>query len=115
MSTHYSQSDHQQWTEAGLKDFADCLTYCDQDEYGDGQLEGSWYYCDDETLTIYFGSFGNYNSAGASHHTYAEVYEDRQQYDVAVKGWEAKPEYTEEQEDRWAEEDAEDEEAEDEE
>jgi hypothetical protein len=112
MSNYYNASEYAKWEAAGLKDFADfaeCVEFVNQSEYGDDQLEGQWYYCDDATLTIYSGSFGNYHTSGASHYTYAEVYseEERADYEAAKADWEAQPEYTEEQEQRWKEEEGE--------
>jgi hypothetical protein len=93
---HYSAFDHKRWAEAGLKDFGDfaeCVEYVNQSEYGDGQLEGEWYYCDDDTLTVYSGSFGNYNSPGASSYTTADVYDDKTEYEEEKARWEGCPEY----------------------
>lgn len=78
MSQSYNAFDHKSWDAAGLKDygdFSDMVEYINQRDIGD-QLEGEWYYCDDETRTIYSGSFGNYNSPGASSYTNAEVYDE---------------------------------------
>ncbi len=120
MSQSYNAFDHKGWGAAGLKDycdFSDAIEYVNQSEYGDGQLEGAWYYCDDETRTIYCGSFGNYNSPGASSYTYAEVYdeEEREEYEADKRKWESKPEYLDNGEDEEdSEEDEEDEEDEEE-
>lgn len=94
----YSAYDHKRWSEAGLKDYgdyADVVEYVDQSEYGDGQLEGSWYYEDVDTLTIYHGTFGNYNSPGADSYTYAEVFETTAEFIAALEVWQAKEEYLE--------------------
>ena len=106
MSDHYCAFDHEEWDSAGLKDygdFAECVSYVNQREYGDGSLAGGWYYCDDETRTIYSGSFGNDNSPGASMYTYADVYgeEEADEYAADKARWDAKDEYleTEEEED----------------
>lgn len=98
MSTSYNAFDHKAWEAAGLKDFGDfaeCVEYVNQFELGDGQLEGDWFYCDDETLTIYTGSFGNYNSPGASSYTNADVYEadEKEEYEAEKAKLEAQPEY----------------------
>jgi len=74
---------HAKWERHGLKDYADfteCVTLCDQSEYGDGQLEGEWFFIDDEPLpngrrVIYHGSFGNDNAPGASMYTHAEIFD----------------------------------------
>lgn len=88
-----------------FSDYADCVTYCNRSEYGDGQLEGEWYYCDDVNCVIYSGSFGNYNAPGASGYTHCDLYETRQAYEDDKAAWEAEPEY--EGEDKWDEEFAE--------
>lgn len=106
MSQSYNAFNHKAWDEAGLKDFgdfADMVEYINQSEYGDGQLEGEWYYCDDEKLTIYTGTFGNYNSPGASSYTNADVYEadEKEEYEAEKKRLEACDEYSEEQHEAW--------------
>lgn len=99
---NYRAFDHKAWAEAGLKDFseyADKVTYINQSEYGDGQLEGEWFYADDATRTIYSGTFGNYNSPGASSYTYADVYGDEEAYRFAVSVFESNPEWYDEDDD----------------
>ena len=76
-------------------DYADCVEYVNQSEYGDGQYEGEWYYGDDDNLTLYTGTFGNYNSPGASDYTYVETFETEAEYLEAVSKQAAKPEYWE--------------------
>lgn len=98
MSDHYCEFDHKAWQAAGLKDYGDfseCVEYVNQEEDGPDQDRGEWYYCDDDTLTIYYGSFGNYNSPGASSYTYADVYEqdERADYERVKAEWESYPEY----------------------
>jgi hypothetical protein len=100
---------HAAWERRGLKDYADfaeCVTFCDQSEYGDGQLEGEWFFIDDEPLpngnrVIYFGSFGNDNAPGASAYTNAEVFDgsdpdEMAEFTIRAQEWEGKPEYIEE-------------------
>lgn len=98
----YTAWDHKAWAEAGLKDygdFSDCVEYVNQSEFGDGQLEGEWWYADDDTRTVYYGSFGNDNSPGASSYTYADTFpDDEAGYKEAVGRWEAYPEYLESEE-----------------
>ena len=108
MSTTYNAFDHKGWASAGLKDFAafsDMIEYVNQSEYGDGQLEGEWFFADDEHLpdgsfAIYWGTFGNDNSPGADSYTYAEVYsqDEIEEYDTAVREWVAKEEYLDSEE-----------------
>lgn len=97
----YCAFDYKAWEAAGLKDFgdfADCVEYCNQSEYGDGQLEGEWYYIDNETKTIYYGSFGNDWAPGASSYTYADVYSDDEvvEFSNVALDWEEAPEYLDE-------------------
>lgn len=91
-------ADGRNWESLRLLDpgeFMDRVTFCNQEEYGDGQLEGEWWYADDSARVIYYGSFGNYNSPGASSCTWAEVYgaEEEAEYREQVAHWEAQPEY----------------------
>lgn len=95
----YTACYYDAWEAAGLlnfDDFAECVEYVNQREDGFEVLAGDWFYPHDETKTIYFGTFGNYNSPGASHCTYAEVYDNEDEYREAVASWEAMPEYSEE-------------------
>ena len=118
MSTHICAFDHNAWDEAGLQDYGDfseSVEFCNQSEYGDGQLEGDWYYVPDEPLAkgkyagcrvIYSGDFGNYNAPGASSYTYTNIYDMKDEQDAAAfekakAEWEASPEYTEETEAAW--------------
>ena len=98
MSEHYCNSSHKEWAEAGLKDysdFADCVAYYNQrEDYGDC-LCGAWFADDAEKLAIYHGTFGNFNSPGASSYTYAEVYDDADEFQTALAALEALPEYLE--------------------
>lgn len=119
MPMNYNAFNHKAWAEAGLKDFGDfaeCVEYVNQSEYGDGQLEGEWYYCDDETRTIYTGTFGNYNSPGASSYTNADVYDEDEidDYNAEKAKLEAQDEYSEEQHEIWDEENDDDDDEEEE-
>jgi hypothetical protein len=80
-------------------DYSDCVEYVNQSEdYGDC-LRGEWYYGDDESLIIYYGSFGNYNSPGASCYTHSEQHETENEYRAALQQWIDQPEYLESEED----------------
>lgn len=101
MSVTYSAFNHKEWEDAGLRDFSDfseCARYVNQSEYGDGQLEGGWYYVDDESgaMIVYYGFFGNDNSPGASVATYADVFDCREEYREFVDSLEKSPEYADE-------------------
>ena len=94
-STSYRASDHEQWSAAGLENIAANheMEYCNQEpDYGDC-LSGEWFITDDASKTIIYGTFGNYNSPGASYYTYAEVYDSTEEYIAALAEWESKPEY----------------------
>lgn len=123
-SQSYRASDHQEWDAAGLDAILGKheMEYCDQEDDGFQMWRGSWYVADDDTRTIISGTFGNDNSPGASHYTYAEVFsvssdpwdddakedfdteeefraelevEAEDEYRAALAEWEAKPEYLE--------------------
>lgn len=103
-----TESDHKGWEAYGLKDFGDyaeCVEYVNQTEYGDGQLEGEWFYVDDalyivegqgQFRVIYHGTFGNYNSPGSSCHTHALLFDVPGQmahFEAVKEEWEGMPEY----------------------
>jgi hypothetical protein len=86
-SIDYCGSNHNEWEAAGLKDygdFAECVSFLSQrPDYG-GSDRGEWFYD---------GTFGNDHSPGASHYTYAEVYDCVEEYEDRVAVLEAKPEW----------------------
>lgn len=96
-STSYRASDHKEWYDAGLEAIQEQyeMEYCNQEDDGCDCLRGDWFIADDTTRTIIFGTFGNYNSPGASHYTYAEVYDTEDDYREALAEWEGHPEYLE--------------------
>lgn len=89
---------------ADYADYCDCISYCNQGtEYGDSGY-GDWFYTPDTSLAtgervIYFGTFSNSHSPGASHYTYAAVYDNADEYATDLKKWESFPEYLEEEND----------------
>jgi hypothetical protein len=87
--------DYKEWDAAGLNAIQERheMEYCNQEEDGCDSLAGEWFIADDAARTIIYGTFGNYNSPGASHYTYADVYTDEAEYRAALAEWEAKPEY----------------------
>lgn len=105
MSVTIRAHEHREWVSHGLKDYGDFIQYVEyvnQSGYGDGQIEGEWWYAeewDDETGrgVIYYGSFGNYNSPGASCYTAADVYDHEEEYRKDLARWESLPEYLEEE------------------
>ncbi len=119
MSFQVCEAHHDEWADNSLADygsFSDCITECNQRDRGDYSI-GEWFYIPDEVLppmqgvdyggvtpnerAIYHGTWGNDNSPGASHYTYADVYdmddpEDAAQYEADVKEWKAQPEWIDE-------------------
>ena len=96
-SANFNAWNQKEWEAAGLmnfEDFSDAIEYVNQRDIGD-QLEGGWWYSDDDKLTIYTGTFGNYNSPGASSYTNADIYDDEDEYKAEVAKLEAMPEYDE--------------------
>lgn len=96
---------------ADYSDYSDRVEYCDQREYGDGQLEGNWYYIPDPESphnptglrAIYSGTFGNYNSPGADSCTHAESFDladqaDADRYANLCRVWTDSDEFAESQE-----------------
>lgn len=89
MSTTINASDFRSWEAYGLADFgdfADCVEFINQTENWDGTLNGAWYYVPEEPIpfsvpaglncrVIYGGTFSDSHSPGASHYTFAEVYD----------------------------------------
>ena len=108
MSFTLTAFNHTEWDRHGLQyygDFADEVTECNVGENSFSRY-GQWFYIPDEPLpgndkVIYFGTWGNDNSPGASSYTYAEVFdmhdpEDATEYRKRVKYWESQPEWDEE-------------------
>ncbi len=108
MSITMHAHDHKDWEVyklADYGDFSECISECNvRDDYADSTA-GDWFYVPDETLTneqgtfrvIYYGSWSNYNSPGASHYTHAELYDvadedDMEQFEKDKSHWEGLPE-----------------------
>lgn len=99
-----SAFDHDRWDRLGLADyseFSDRTTDCNQEDLGDCS-QGEWYYIPDEPLAngdkvIYNGTWGNYNSPGASSYTYATIYspDEEEQFQAAKREWENTEEWLE--------------------
>lgn len=98
---------HRDWTRHGLADygdFADQTTECNQGEDAFSGY-GEWFYVPDEPLpnndaVIYFGTWDNDNSPGASSYTNAEIFDmndpkDSAEYAKRVQEWESQPEWEE--------------------
>jgi len=101
---------HDEWKHHGLADygdFADKITECnvDEDEFSGN---GEWFFVPDEPLpngdrVIYFGSWGNDNSPGASSYTNAEIFDAVDpdhliEFSQRVDHWENQPEFAEDEE-----------------
>ncbi len=93
----YRGADHKEWAAAPVA--LDSLMqkhemeYVNQEEDGCDSLSGDWWLADDDALTIIHGTFGNDHSPGASHYTYADVYDNEEEYREALAEWEGKEEY----------------------
>lgn len=107
---------HADWERQSLADFGDFsdrVTYCNQGEDAFSGY-GEWYYIPDEVLppmkdvdygdtkpnerAIYFGTYGNDNSPGASYYTHAEIFDmddpdDAAEFEARKAEWESKEEY----------------------
>lgn len=95
----YNAFNHKEWDDAGLKDFSDfseLVDYVNQEEFGDS-ARGEWFYGDDENRTLYWGTFADDHSPGASQYTSAEIFETDEEYKAKLAEWEALPEYVEEE------------------
>ena len=99
--------DDEEWKRHGLADFsefADQITECNMGEDAFSGF-GEWFFVPDEPLpngdrVIYFGSWGNDNSPGASTYTNAEIFDvlDPHQlieFSKRVDHWESQPEFIE--------------------
>lgn len=118
MSQTICAFDHQDWNDLGLADygdFSDCIEWCNQGEDAFSGY-GRWYYIPDEPLpdgsrVIYHGTYGNYNSPGASSYTYAEIYDpdEKDEYTKHVAYWERQEEWEEtedeDMDDEWGDDD----------
>ncbi len=102
---------HREWKRLGLadyEDFGDMVTECNTGEDAFSGY-GEWFFVPDDALpngdrVIYFGTWGNDNSPGASSYTHAEIFdmndpEDAVEYDKRVREWESQPEWVEEEAD----------------
>jgi len=96
---------HAEWQRHGLadfEDFADQITECNMGEDSFSGF-GEWYFIPEEPLpngerVIYYGSWGNDNSPGASSYTYAELFDVTDPDELAVfalrvEFMEGQPEY----------------------
>jgi hypothetical protein len=105
--------DHDEWKHHGLADFSDYAEQISECNMGEDSFSGygDWFFVPDEPLpnsdrVIYFGSWGNDNSPGASTYTNAEIFDalDPDQlieFSKRVEHWESQPEYVESADEPW--------------
>ena len=100
---------HDEWERHGLADFADFADLLTEVNMGEDAFSGygEWWFIPDDPhpngdRVIYFGSWGNDNSPGASSYTHAEIFDGDDPKELAefakrVKHWESQPEYADEE------------------
>jgi hypothetical protein len=98
---------HQEWKRYGLADYGDFADMVTEVNQGEDAFSGygEWFYIPDDPppkndRVIYFGTWGNDNSPGASSYTHAEIFnmddpDDAAEYEKRVKDWESQPEWEE--------------------
>jgi hypothetical protein len=108
---------HLEWERLGLANygsFADMISECCVGEDAFSGY-GKWWFVPEEPLpsgdrVIYFGSWGNDNSPGASTYTHAEIFDvsspdEAKAFERRVRDWESQPEYDENDAEDWEEDD----------
>jgi hypothetical protein len=105
MSFTLNAFNHTEWKRLGLADFGDFADQISECNVGEDSFSGygEWFFVPDEPLpngdrVIYFGSWGNDNSPGASMYTNAEIFDgsdpdELAEFTLRVQEWEAKSEY----------------------
>ena len=100
---------HADWERHGLADFGDFADLLTEVNMGEDAFSGygEWCFIPDDPQpngdrVIYFGSWGNDNSPGASMYTHAEIFDgddpaELAQFAERVKHWESQPEYADEE------------------
>jgi hypothetical protein len=111
MSFTVNAFNHTEWQRLGLADFADFAESITEINVGEDSFSGygEWFYVPDEPLptgerVIYYGSWGNDNSPGASMYTHATLFDGNDPDEMAdfalrVRELEAQPEFDEQPED----------------
>lgn len=111
MSFTINAFNHKEWSSYGLADFGDFAECITEINVGEDAFSGygEWFYVPDEPLptgerAIYFGSWGNDNSPGASSYTYAERYDvsdpdELAEFTLRVQHFEGQPEFDEQPDD----------------
>lgn len=105
MSFTISAFNHAEWQRHGLAAFSDFADQISERNVGEDAFSGfgEWFFVADDPLpngdrVIYFGSWGNDNSPGASMYTHAEIFDgdgpdELAEFTLRVYEWESKPEY----------------------
>lgn len=108
---------YDEWKRHGLADFGDFADKISECSIGEDGFSGygRFFFIPDDPLpngdrVIYFGSWGNDNSPGASAYTLAEIFDmsnpdDAKAFDKRVGDWESQPEYDENESEDWEEDD----------
>jgi hypothetical protein len=103
--------DDAEWERLKLADFGDFANQITEVNVGEDSFSGfgNWFFVADKPLpnndrAIYFGSWGNDNSPGASMYTNAEIFDGLDpdqliEFSKRVKHWEGQPEYVEDDDD----------------
>ena len=111
MSFTISAFNHDEWNRYSLADFSDYADQITEVNVSEDAFSGNgdWYFIPNEPLpngdrVIYYGSWGNDNSPGASMYTHAEIFDalDPDQlieFSKRVDHWENQPEFAEDEED----------------
>lgn len=94
-----------EWSRFGLAEYGDFTEQISERNMGEDSFcgYGQWFFVPDRPLpsndlVIYFGSWGNDNSPGASLHTHAEIFdaddpEEIAEFHVRVHQWQSAPEF----------------------
>ena len=102
---------HDEWQRHGLADFSDFAEQISECSVGEDAFSGygKWFFVPDDPLpngdrVIYFGSWGNENSPGASSYTHAEIFsipDEAKTFEQRVRDWESQPEYDDSESEDW--------------
>lgn len=102
---------HEEWKRHGLADFGDFAEQISECSVGEDAFSGygKWFFVPDDPLpngdrVIYFGSWGNENSPGASTYTHAEIFsipDEAKTFEQRVRDWESQPEYDDSESEDW--------------
>jgi len=98
---------HAEWQRHGLADFGDFADQITECNVGEDSFSGygEWFFVPEDPLpsgerVIYYGSWGNDNSPGASLYTFAELFDvtdpdELAEFTLRVEFMEGQPEYDE--------------------